>query len=94
MTEAELELGGSPTCLAVALAVPISHVIGKAHLDLYRAKLEVDELSRIDPLTGLPNRRAFFEAAAACPERRGHAPHRPARRAGFCLKTPAGDRRP
>jgi diguanylate cyclase (GGDEF)-like protein len=56
---------GITALLAVALAVPISHVVGKSYLDLYRAKLEVDELSRTDPLTGLPNRRAFLEAADA-----------------------------
>jgi len=50
--------------LALALAAPISRMIGKAHLELYRAKLQADALSLPDPLTGLPNRRALLEAAA------------------------------
>jgi diguanylate cyclase (GGDEF)-like protein len=50
--------------LALALAAPISRTIGKAHLELYRAKLQADALSLTDPLTGLPNRRALLEAAA------------------------------
>lgn len=50
--------------LALSLAAPISRVIGKAHLELYRAKLQADALSLTDPLTGLPNRRALLEAAA------------------------------
>jgi diguanylate cyclase (GGDEF)-like protein len=48
--------------LVLALAVPISRTIGRAHLELYRAKLLADELSRTDQLTGLPNRRAFMDA--------------------------------
>ncbi|MGD0641497.1 MAG: GGDEF domain-containing protein [Roseiarcus sp.] len=52
------------TVLVVALAAPISRAIGKAHLELYRAKMHADALSLTDPLTGLPNRRALIEAAA------------------------------
>ncbi|HLH49395.1 MAG TPA: hypothetical protein VKV96_08655, partial [Roseiarcus sp.] len=48
--------------LVLALAVPISRTIGKAHLELYRAKLLADQLSRTDQLTGLANRRALMEA--------------------------------
>jgi diguanylate cyclase (GGDEF)-like protein len=48
--------------LVLVLAIPISRAIGKAHLELYRAKQAADELGRTDPLTGLPNRRAFLEA--------------------------------
>jgi diguanylate cyclase (GGDEF)-like protein len=49
-------------CLVCALAIPISRSIGKAHLELYRAKMLADELGRTDQLTGLPNRRALMEA--------------------------------
>lgn len=55
--------------LVLCLAGPISRTIGKAHLELYRAKLLAEELGRTDQLTGLPNRRALMEAAnAARPE--------------------------
>jgi diguanylate cyclase (GGDEF)-like protein len=53
------------TVLVLALAIPISRTIGKAHLKLHRAKLVVEALSRTDQLTGLPNRRALMEAVAA-----------------------------
>jgi diguanylate cyclase (GGDEF)-like protein len=51
--------------VAAALAAPISRAIGKAHLDLYRAKMVSDKLSRTDQLTGLLNRRALMEAVPA-----------------------------
>ena len=51
--------------LVLALAIPVSRAIGKANLELYRAKALADALGRTDQLTGLPNRRAFLEAAAA-----------------------------
>jgi diguanylate cyclase (GGDEF)-like protein len=55
--------------LVLALAIPISRAIGKAHLELYHAKALAEELSRTDQLTGLPNRRALMEAVyAARPE--------------------------
>jgi diguanylate cyclase (GGDEF)-like protein len=53
------------TVLVLSLAAPISRTIGKAHLELYRAKLRAEELSRTDPLTGLPNRRSLMEAVAS-----------------------------
>jgi len=53
--------------LVLLLAGPISFAMGKAHLDLYRAKQSVERLSRIDPLTGLANRRTLIETAAAMP---------------------------
>ncbi|MGO4872384.1 MAG: GGDEF domain-containing protein [Roseiarcus sp.] len=57
------------TLTALVLAAPISYAFGKAHLELYLAKLQADALSLTDPLTGLPNRRALLEAAAtAAPE--------------------------
>jgi diguanylate cyclase (GGDEF)-like protein len=46
------------------LALPISRAIGKAHLELYRAKRAVEVLSLTDALTGLANRRALIDAAA------------------------------
>ena len=51
--------------LVLVLAVPISHVVAKAHLELYRAKTHAEKLSRTDQLTGLANRRALTEAAFA-----------------------------
>jgi diguanylate cyclase (GGDEF)-like protein len=62
-----------PTCLrswaittvvVLALAVPISRTISKAHLELYRAKQLAEALSRTDQLTGLANRRALMETVA------------------------------
>jgi len=50
--------------LVLGLAVPISRTIGKAQLELYRAKLLAEELGRTDQLTGLPNRRALMEAVS------------------------------
>jgi diguanylate cyclase (GGDEF)-like protein len=49
--------------VAAVIAVPALLAIGKAHLQLYQAKLAVDELSRTDPLTGLSNRRGLLEEA-------------------------------
>lgn len=49
--------------IATGISVPIASAIGQAHLELYFAKLEADQLSRIDPLTGLANRRALSLAA-------------------------------
>lgn len=51
--------------LVFALATPISRAVGKAHLELYRAKMLAEDLSRTDQLTGLPNRRALMEVAFA-----------------------------
>jgi predicted signal transduction protein with EAL and GGDEF domain len=48
------------TFVASGIAAPVSFAIARAHLELYRAKLAVDELSRTDPLTGLLNRRALL----------------------------------
>ncbi len=50
------------TIIAGGIAWPIARAIGIAHLDLYQAKQESDRLGRIDPLTGLANRRAFTVA--------------------------------
>lgn len=48
--------------VALFISAPISSVIGRAHLELHAAKRAAEILSRTDPLTGLPNRRAIFEA--------------------------------
>jgi diguanylate cyclase (GGDEF)-like protein len=53
---------GITTALVLVLAMPISQTIGKAHRELYRAKMAAETLSRTDQLTGLPNRRALIEA--------------------------------
>lgn len=47
----------------LAPAIPIALSIGRAHLAMHGAKVEADRLGRIDPLTGLANRRAFYETA-------------------------------
>lgn len=49
--------------VAIVISVPIGVAIANAYLGLYRAKEEVVELSRRDPLTGLLNRRALFDDA-------------------------------
>ena len=46
--------------VAGSIALMASRSIGRAQLALWRAKLEVEHLSRTDPLTGLLNRRALF----------------------------------
>ena len=58
-------------CVVLAIAIPIARTMGVAHLELYharqeaeRARLESERLCRTDSLTGLANRRAFYEAAA------------------------------
>lgn len=47
--------------IGCGIAAPVAFAIARAHLDLYRAKMTVEELSRTDPLTGLLNRRALLE---------------------------------
>lgn len=49
--------------VALVIAVPFLVAIAHANLRLYQAKQAVDELSRTDPLTGIPNRRALLEFA-------------------------------
>lgn len=46
--------------VAGGIALAASRSIGRAQLALWRAKAEVEHLSRTDPLTGLLNRRALF----------------------------------
>ncbi len=50
--------------VVLAIAAPIARSMGYAHLELHHAKREADRLGRTDPLTGVPNRRAFYERAA------------------------------
>jgi diguanylate cyclase (GGDEF)-like protein len=50
-----------------SIAAPVSFAIARAHLELYRAKLAVEKLSRTDPLTGLLNRRALLEPIEGAP---------------------------
>jgi diguanylate cyclase (GGDEF)-like protein len=49
--------------VALVIAVPFLVAIAHANMRLYQAKQAVDELSRTDPLTGIPNRRALLEFA-------------------------------
>jgi diguanylate cyclase (GGDEF)-like protein len=51
--------------LAGAIAALASLAIGRAHLRLFRANQVAEQLSRTDPLTGLPNRRALLDGAEA-----------------------------
>ena len=51
------------TLVVLVIAVPIAHTMGRAHLALHLARREAERLGRTDPLTGLANRRAFYEAA-------------------------------
>lgn len=51
------------TVIVILVAVPIARSMGHAHLELFHAKREADRLGRTDPLTGLANRRALYEAA-------------------------------
>ena len=59
-----LREGSITTVVVLCIAIPIARSMGKAHLALHYAKREAERLSRTDPLTGLANRRAFYEAAA------------------------------
>lgn len=54
--------------VAMAISLPVGVAVGRAYLALFRAKEEVLELSRRDPLTGLLNRRALLESAEQPPE--------------------------
>jgi diguanylate cyclase (GGDEF)-like protein len=55
--------------VALVISAPISWMIGRAHLELFNAKRDAEILSRTDPLTGLPNRRAIFEIAEGMHDR-------------------------
>jgi diguanylate cyclase (GGDEF)-like protein len=49
--------------LSSGIAFLASRAIGRAHLKLFKANEVTERLSRTDPLTGLPNRRALLESA-------------------------------
>lgn len=48
--------------VATVIALPLLGSLGYAHLNLWRAQLQLELLSRTDDLTGLPNRRAVLSA--------------------------------
>jgi diguanylate cyclase (GGDEF)-like protein len=52
------------TAVVLVVAVPVARTMGRAHLELHRTRGLAERLSRTDPLTGLANRRAFYEAAS------------------------------
>ncbi len=52
------------TVVVLIIAVPVARTMGLAHLELHRARGAAERLSLTDPMTGLANRRAFYEAAA------------------------------
>jgi diguanylate cyclase (GGDEF)-like protein len=51
------------TVVVLVIAIPLARTMGRAHLALYHARGAAEKLSRTDPMTGLANRRAFYEAA-------------------------------
>ena len=59
-----LEQFGVTTVVVLVIAVPVARTMGRAYLELHRARGAAERLSRTDPMTGLANRRAFYEAAS------------------------------
>jgi diguanylate cyclase (GGDEF)-like protein len=49
----------------IVIATPVAMVFARAQRDVQRAKKALEDLSRTDPLTDLPNRRALMEAGEA-----------------------------
>ncbi|MDO8875140.1 MAG: GGDEF domain-containing protein, partial [Pseudolabrys sp.] len=49
--------------IALAIALPMLWAVGRSQLAYYIAQANLERLSRTDPLTGLPNRRAILETA-------------------------------
>ena len=49
--------------LPTIIAGPLTFYVSQMSLQLTKAKTELQELAHTDPLTHLPNRRAFFQAA-------------------------------
>ena len=48
---------------AGGIAVPIAYILGRAQLELNQTKKALEQLSRLDPLTGMANRRWLLEGS-------------------------------
>jgi len=50
--------------LPIFVSVPLTYYVAGTSLALVKSRAELRKLANTDPLTGLPNRRSFFSAAA------------------------------
>ncbi len=49
--------------LPAVITLPVTFFVCRMSLQLHNTKAQLEKLAHTDPLTGLPNRRAFFQAA-------------------------------